>query len=404
MKKTTHYQPSDAILKKYADVLIKFALNNYNGIKKGDVVYIQVPECAKPMLYHLRQSVLEAGGHAIINYIPDDFQKGFYDIASDEQLSFFPEKHMKGLVDQINHSVYIIAETNKKELEHVPSKKIMMRQKSFKPYMEWRDEKENAGKFTWTLAMYATPQMAAEVNMSLEEYWQEIIKACFLDEADPVAKWLEVTKFIEETKRKLDALQIESVRVQSARTDLVVKLGKGRRWLGGSGRNIPSFELFISPDWRGTQGHIQFTEPLYRYGNLITDAYLEFKDGVVTKATATNGEQMLKDMIATENADKIGEFSLTDARLSKITKFMGETLFDENVGGKYGNTHVAIGRAYKDSYPGDPSSLTEQEWDKLGYNNSIVHTDIVSTENRTVTATLKGGEQLVIYKDGKFTI
>jgi len=162
--------------------------------------------------------------------------------------------------------------------------------------------------------MYATQAMADEVNMTLEEYWQEIIQACFLNESDPVSKWKEVTAFIEDTKHKLDELQIESLHIVSDRTDLTVKLGDGRKWMGGSGRNIPSFEVFISPDWRGTNGHIQFTEPLYRYGNIITDAYLEFTDGLVTKATASSGEAILKDMIATENADKIGEFSLTDAR------------------------------------------------------------------------------------------
>ena len=398
------YQPSEEVLKKYADVLVKFALNNYEGVKPGEVVYLQVPECAKPLLTHLRRSVIEAGANPIVQYIPDDFQREFYELASEEQLSFFPSKFFKGLVDEIDHSVFIIAETNKKELEGVDSAKIMLRQKSFKPYLDWRDAKESAGKFTWTLAMYATQAMADEVNMTLEEYWQEIIQACFLNESDPVSKWKEVTAFIEDTKHKLDELQIESLHIVSDRTDLTVKLGDGRKWMGGSGRNIPSFEVFISPDWRGTNGHIQFTEPLYRYGNIITDAYLEFTDGLVTKATASSGEAILKDMIATENADKIGEFSLTDARCSKITKFMAETLFDENVGGKFGNTHVALGRAYKDSYPGNPSTVSDEEWDRLGYNNSVVHTDIVSTENRVVTATLKDGSTVVIYKDGQFVL
>ena len=56
-------------------------------------------------------------------------------------------------------------------------------------------------------------------------------------------------------------------------------------------------------------------------------------------------------MIAVEGADQVGEFSLTDRRLSRITKFMGETLFDENAGGRYGNTHIALGSAYRESYP-----------------------------------------------------
>ncbi|MDP3790362.1 MAG: aminopeptidase, partial [Candidatus Omnitrophota bacterium] len=103
-------------------------------------------------------------------------------------------------------------------------------------------------------------------------------------------------------------------------------------------------------------------------------------------------------------ADKIGEFSLTDSRLSRITKFMGETLFDENVGGKWGNTHLALGSAYKDSYPGDPAEVTDIGWKEMGYNESVIHTDIVATSRRTVTGTLPSGEKKVIYKDGKFVI
>jgi aminopeptidase len=79
-------------------------------------------------------------------------------------------------------------------------------------------------------------------------------------------------------------------------------------------------------------------------------------------------------------------------------------LYDENVGGQNGNTHIAVGSAYKDSYTGDPSKISKNEWVKMGYNESVVHTDIVATSNRTVTATLKDGSELVIYKDGQFQL
>ena len=97
----------------------------------------------------------------------------------------------------------------------------------------------------------------------------------------------------------------------------------------------------------------------------------------------------LKEMIAQENADKVGEFSLTDKRHSRITKFMATTLFDENIGGEFGNTHIALGNAYKDTFTGDISKVSDEEWNEMGYNSCPkVHTDIVSTTNRTVTAIL----------------
>ena len=110
-------------------------------------------------------------------------------------------------------------------------------------------------------------------------------------------------------------------------------------------------------------------------------------------------------MIAQENADKVGEFSLTDKRHSRITKFMATTLFDENMGGAYGNTHIALGNAYKDTYPGDMSAVTDEQWAEMGYNSCPkVHTDIISTTNRTVTALLKDSSEIIIYQHGEFKL
>ena len=398
------YQPPSDLLDRYADVVINFALNSGEGVKPGEVVQLRVPEVAKPMLVALRRAVLKACAHPLVFFTPDDFSREFFELANDDQLSFFAEKYHRGTVDQIDHTVVIIAETDKQELTGIPTAKIMAAQKAMKPYMDWRRAKESAGDYTWTLAMYGTQVMADEVDMSLEDYWGEIIKACYLDEERPAAKWQALYTDLYATKDKLDALPIEKLHVEAADTDLWVQVGADRKWLGGSGRNIPSFELFISPDWRGTSGRIQFTEPLYRYGSLIKGAYLEFENGLVTKATAEEGEELLREMIAVENADKVGEFSLTDRRFSRITKFMGLTLYDENVGGQNGNTHVAVGAAYRDSYTGDPASVTEEQWAEMGYNNSAVHTDIVATSNRVVTAHLTDGSTQVIYRDGEFQV
>lgn len=398
------YQPSETILEKYSRVLVDFALGGEHGIKARDVVLLQVPECAKPLLIHLRRAVLRSGGFPLVHYLPDGITRDFFEYANDEQLAFFPDKYLRGRVDQMDHLVGVIAEIDKHELEGIDPKKIMTVTRSMKPYKVWRDEKENAGRLTWTLGLYGTAAMAKEVKMTLKDYWEQIILACYLDEPDPIATWKKVAAEVHRLKNKLNELQIETLRIEAERTDLTIGIGKGRKWMCGSGRNIPSFEVFISPDWRKTHGKITFTEPLYAYGTLIKDVQLEFDHGRVVKASAKRGENVLLEMIKQENADKIGEFSLTDKRLSRITKFMGETLFDENVGGTWGNTHVALGSAYKDAYPGDPSEVTQAGWKELGYNESVIHTDIVATTKRTVTATLEGGTTKVIYKDGTFTI
>ncbi len=396
-------KPTTTQLERYAAVLLA-ALNGHEGPAHGDVILLQVPECAKPLLRALQRAVLMAGCHPLVQFLPDEFSREFYELASDEQLDFFPAAYLRGRLETIDHSISIIAETNKHELEDIPPERLLRRQRAFKPYLAWRDEKETAGKYSWTLGLYGTEAMAREVGLSLDEYWDEIIAACYLDHDDPVGKWRAISAEIARVKHALDALRIERLHIEAPDTDLWVRLGPQRRWLGGSGRNVPSFEVFISPDWRGTTGHIQFTEPLFIYGHRVERVFLRFKDGVVVEARAAVGEDMLKALIATENADKIGEFSLTDARLSRITRFMGETLYDENVGGSDGNTHLALGKAYRESYPGDAAGLTDDDWAAMGYNDSVIHTDIVATSPRTVTAELPDGTTKIIYAHGNFLV
>ena len=410
------YTPSDTILKKYADVLINFALGSGKGIKKGDVVRVSASESAKPLYIAVCNAIVDAGGHVMSNYGPDEehgdkrrnisVSRYFYENAKPHQLNFFPKKYLKGVIDEMDHSVFLLADKDPHALKGIDPKKMMQRGVALKPFMDSRHEKEWKGKFTWTIGLYGTPGMAKEAGLSEKEYWNQIIKACFLDQKNPIAKWQQVYRDIEKYRSRLNKLspKIDRLHAKGLDMDLWIKLGDKRSWHAGRGRNIPSFEIFTSPDWRGTNGWIRFNQPLYRYSNKITGIELWFKNGRVVKSKAKTNEKLLKEMIVTKNADKIGEYSLTDRRHSRITKFMAETLFDENMGGPFGNTHLALGMSYRDTYAGDVSKLTTKQAEKLGFNDSSVHTDIISTTRRTVTAHLKNGTTEVIYKDGQFVL
>lgn len=398
------YQPSQEILEKYAQVLINFALNSGEGIKKGEVIYLGYDLPGKPLAIECYKSILRSGAHAIVRGHDEDFGPVFYDLASGEQLDFFPEAYSKSLVDVIDHRVNLIADNDPFILKNAEPKKIMRAGESRKKMREWLNAKEDAGNLTWTLALYGTEGLAREAGLSLEECWEQIIKACYLDQDDPIAEWQEAFKMINELEIKLTEMPIDKLHVEAKETDLWIKIGDKRKWLGGSGRNIPSFEVFTSPDWRGTNGKIYFDQPLYSYGNLIKDVRLEFKEGIVINSSASKNEKFLKEMIGTSGANKIGEYSLTDKRLSKIDKFMANTLYDENFGGEYGNTHLAVGMSYHDTYNGKTSDLSESDWEKMGFNDSSVHTDIVSTGDRKVTAILEDGSEKVIYEKGSFTL
>jgi aminopeptidase len=101
-------------------------------------------------------------------------------------------------------------------------------------------------------------------------------------------------------------------------------------------------------------------------------------------------------------AKRVGEFSLTDKRFSKIDKFMANTLYDENYGGRYGNCHLALGSSYSNTYVGDASRLTKEKKKSLGFNDSALHWDLVNTEEKSVTAYLRSGGKVVIYEKGMF--
>jgi len=400
-----NYVPSNEILEKYADVMVNFGLNRGQGIKAGEVVEIVVPEIAKPMLKPLYKKVLKAGGHPMIKFLPDDMDDTIFKYGTDEQISFYPDELLKGKIKQLNHTITIIADKDPNALKNIDPKKIMLKQKSMLPYRKLRDAKENKGEFSWTLCLYATPAVAKEAKMTLKEYWDEIIKACYLDEENPVQKWMEVQAEIDRVRKVLTDMKIEKIHLEAEGTDLWLTIGGDtRQWLGGRGCNIPSFEIFTSPDWRGTNGTISFTEPLYRFGNLVKGIKLEFKDGIVVNFSAQENEDLLKELIAVENSNKVGEFSLTDGRVSKITKFMAETLYDENIGGPQGNTHIALGTSFDEAYTGDVTNLTEEKLKELGFNKSAVHSDIVSTSKRKVTAYLKDGSSTVIYENGQFIV
>ena len=398
------------LLKKYAQVMVQYALNNGNGMSKGDTVLLVGQECTKDLFMAIAKEVYTAGGNLVTNYQPDNLREAslarlLLQNGADEQISFFAKPYWQGLVDATDHILFIISEPDIHYLEGIPSSKISMMNSARAPYMKMREKKEQEGKLSWSLCLYGTQSMADEAGLSLEEYWEQIIEACYLREDDPVNKWRTVQKQIEEIKDKLDALEIEKLHITGDDVDLHVQIGEHRKWLSGGGKNIPSFEIFTSPDWRGTNGTIKFNQPLYYSGKRISGVSLKFENGVVVASSATENEDALKEMIAQENADKVGEFSLTDKRHSRITKFMATTLFDENMGGAFGNTHIALGNAYKDTFTGDMSTVTDQQWADMGYNSCPkVHTDIISTSNRTVTALLRNNTEKIIYRDGQFVL
>ncbi len=179
----------------------------------GETIFVQIPECAKPFYLPLQKAILEIGAHPIMEYAPDGVAKHFFDHANDDQIVFYPSHFLHGKVEQMTHVISVIAEADKHELKDIDPKKMAARMQSRKEYKEKRVKKEMDGKMSRTLGLYGTQAMADEVGMSLEEYRQEIIKACYLDYDDPIAERKKTVENIEIIKNKLNALPIEYVHV-----------------------------------------------------------------------------------------------------------------------------------------------------------------------------------------------
>ena len=245
--------------------------------------------------------------------------------------------------------------------------------------------------------------MAEAAGISTDRYVRQITTACFLDEPDPVSKWEEIFQNARQIKEWLNCLDLKYLQVESEHIDLKITLGQHRKWVGISGRNIPSFEIFTSPDWRGTHGVYFADQPSYRNGNYVKGVRLEFNHGILAGVSADEGEMFLiKQLALDDGAGRIGEFSLTDQRFSKIDQFMANTLFDENFGGTNGNCHLAMGSSYENTFSQDRTKLTHEYKAELGFNDSALHWDLVNTQKKRVIATLFSGKRVTIYDNGKF--
>ncbi|MEK9168502.1 MAG: aminopeptidase [Patescibacteria group bacterium] len=394
-------------LNKYADVLIwglETARAGMGGkYKKGDIIHVSYNLDALKLAEVLYRKLLQKGFNVIMrmNDTPKmDFD--FFDVADKNQLKFL-SPWSKSLYNHLNGLIALSAPASLTHLSGVDPKKLTIPSKARKPLNKIRDKREQSGKFGWTLCLMPTEALAKQSKMPLKKYAEEIVKACYLDKPNPVKIWKDLSRKSKAIKERLNNLNIDYLHIESKNINLKIKLGEKRRWLGVSGHNIPSFEIFTSPDWRGAEGVYYANMPGYPSGNYVKGVRLVFKNGRVAEISAEKGEKFVKKRLAIDKgAKQIGEISFTDKRFSPITKFMASGLYDENVGGKYGNCHLALGRSFTDAFRGNPKKLTKKLEKKLGFNDSTLHWDLINTENKKVTAHLKSGRKIVIYENGMF--
>lgn len=391
-------------LEKYADVLLwGLATAKKTALKKNEIVLIQYDLAALGLAEILYGRLMDMGVHPIQRLIATSvMEKSFYQKANPKQLTFITPGDTE-LYRKIGGRIFLHAPESLTHLKNIDPAKIgkaMVSRKILKDILVRREEQR---QYSWTLCMLPTRELARQAKIPLKQYAAQVIKGCYLDANHPVAEWQRIHREVTAIKKRLGALRVKYYRMESAHMDLRITPGDRRKWAGVSGHNIPSFEVFISPDWRGTEGVYYANLPSFRNGNYVKDVSITFSRGKAVKVTAGQGEAFIKKQLVMDaGASRLGEFSLTDKRFSRIDRFMAETLFDENFGGKEGNCHVALGSSYSDTFAGDPAKLTPAMKKNLGFNDSALHWDLVNTEPKTVTAHLKNGKKMVVYDRGVF--
>ena len=397
---------TDKQLDRYADILLWGLKTARTKIfKKNDVVLIRYDMPAVRLAEIIYTKLLDMGIHPVQRTnLTATMEQRFFERANNTQITF-QSPGEKELFNRLNGGIFLHAPESITHLGHIDPKKIGKAAVARKHLRNILDARDQAGDFGWTLCAFPTKELARHARISMKAYAAQIIDACFLDRKSPVSHWQQIYRQAASIKKRLNSMKVNFYHIESEHVDLFITPGEKRKWVGISGHNIPSFEIFLSPDWRGTKGIYFSNQPSFRNGNIVRGVRLEFKKGAVVNIDAQQGKNFVTRQLAMDNgANKVGEFSLTDKRFSRINRFMANTLFDENFGGEYGNCHLALGASYADTYKGNQKELTREKKKRLGFNDSALHWDLVNTEKKRVVAYLASGKKKTIYENGEFAL
>jgi aminopeptidase len=253
----------------------------------------------------------------------------------------------------------------------------------------------------WTIIPFPTDAWSARIfgEPDVARLRDVFAHATRLDEPDPVAAWRDHLDGLSARAEMLTARSYDALRFHGPGTELVIGLLPEAHWGNVTGQtawgqtylaNMPTEEVFTTPDRRRTHGVVTMTRPFANVGAYVTDMSLRFEHGRVVEATATEGEAWLRQMLATDDgASMVGEIALVPApnRLSELELTFFHGLFDENV-----SSHMALGNGITGVVRGS-DQLTVDERRAAGISTSIVHHDFTI-----------GGPQIDVFgvmKDGR---
>ena len=362
---------------KRIEKLAKLCVHYSVEVKPKEKVLIVGTELAFPLINEFYKECLLSDAYPMI--MPHlDVDYTFLKYAKEHQLTYV-SPFDRFLIENIDVQIGIFCDPSPKGLTSIDPDIMRRRAASRRELAEIRMKREAEGKFRWTGFPYPINAQAQEAAMALSEYEDFVYSSCFVDREDPIAEWKKVRKEQEKTCNFLN--HASDIHFVGEGTDLTLST-KGRKWINCCGeKNMPDGEVFTGPIENSTNGTVRFTYPGLYAGREVEDIKLTFKDGKVVKASAAEGEELLKELLKVENADRLGEVAIgTNYGITRFTKNM---LFDEKMGG---TIHMALGLAIPESG---------------GLNRSAIHWDILKDMRKDGEIYADGK---LFYKNGKFLI
>lgn len=267
----------------------------------------------------------------------------------------------------------------------------------------------------WCLIGAASPSWAQRVFPELPvaeataKLWEKIFLASRVLENDPIAAWTSHSEMLEAKVEWLNGLRLDAVHFKGPGTDLRVGLVDGHLWAGGRGvakngircsPNIPTEEVFTMPHRGRVDGVASSTMPLSLRGQVLEGICVEFKDGAVASAKAAKGDDVLQNLLSTDDgAKRLGEVALvpSSSKVAQTETLFLNSLYDENAA-----CHIALGECYAENLTGY-DDLTEEERLRHGANTSMIHVDwMIGSSEVDVDGVRTDGSVIPLMRSGEW--
>lgn len=404
-----------SFLIKYASLAVNIGVN----IQKDNILVISSPIETAEFARLITEEAYKSGAKdVIVHYGDQKLTKIKLENSSLETISNIPEWQAESYNYYARQEACFISisASDPDGLKGVPIEKIGASQKARTSALKEYFDNSMSNKCRWCVLSVPTLSWAKKVfpkvsdDEAMESLWDVIFKTVRVDTENPVNAWDKHNAYLEEKIKFMNNNNFKSVHLKSANgTDLNIELPEGHIWAGGSERdvngipfnaNMPTEEVFTLPKKTGVNGIVYSSKPLSYGGNLIDNFSITFKDGKAIDFTAETGYDVLKQMLESdEGAKYLGEVAFVpyNSPISNSKLIFFNTLFDENAA-----CHLAFGRAYE-SCVKDADKYSEEELEKIGVNNSIIHVDfMIGTSDLEVTGINENGETIQIFSNGNW--